>query len=431
MTSSPASEPIRESSPQRGGHRDRHKDDRLLDRPSETPEEAGSFSLRHLSGRRLGDEDRFERRRVAIGRGQMNHCVFHPELDRSVSGRHCEIRQEDDAFVLYDVGSLNGTFVNGRRTRRTELHDGDEIGLGREGPRLRFLRHSGHTPAPLLPGDLPLEKPRRASKRMSLPWRKAIFALAILGALTSIGLLWYWSQDPGSNPQKSNTRNPAGEPPHHGRTPHPGTAIPDGPRGTTVLILGVLHDAQGQEILSRELGAGAVNGVSTIITLHSVLSAGLEFLASAPHNQIASLRVRVDGRRHLELKVLGTQDGITCRSGVPPLALLVVESSTPLLRRPLAMPEQGEFRIYPPGQGEKTSAIALALDSEHRGASFSRAPFLKLTEASTSLPGLPLYQDGNLIGMTLPSDYGSLALSSKELKCQIHALLGLNTRPLD
>jgi len=61
----------------------------------------------------------------------------------NVSRRHAEIRRQDAVYILVDLGSFNGTFINGRRIAGGEiLHDGDQIQLGPGGPTLRF-----HAPA--------------------------------------------------------------------------------------------------------------------------------------------------------------------------------------------------------------------------------------------------------------------------------------------
>jgi sigma-B regulation protein RsbU (phosphoserine phosphatase) len=63
----------------------------------------------------------------------------------TVSRRHAEIRNEGERWVVEDLGSKNGTGVNGRPLAGpTPLHDGDVVTFGRIG--LRF------TPA----GDLHL-----------------------------------------------------------------------------------------------------------------------------------------------------------------------------------------------------------------------------------------------------------------------------------
>ncbi|MBW2465642.1 MAG: FHA domain-containing protein, partial [Deltaproteobacteria bacterium] len=59
----------------------------------------------------------------------------HPEntvqlLDRIVSKEHCHVDQVDGNWMLIDLGSLNGTFVNGERVSERVLGQGDEISLG-------------------------------------------------------------------------------------------------------------------------------------------------------------------------------------------------------------------------------------------------------------------------------------------------------------
>ncbi|HVF33239.1 MAG TPA: DUF3662 and FHA domain-containing protein [Acidimicrobiales bacterium] len=65
---------------------------------------------------------------VTIGR--------HPECDvvlddQEVSRQHAEVRREDDQFLLVDLGSLNGTKVNGAGVKAPRgLQDGDSITIG-------------------------------------------------------------------------------------------------------------------------------------------------------------------------------------------------------------------------------------------------------------------------------------------------------------
>jgi adenylate cyclase len=51
-------------------------------------------------------------------------------VDREVSKEHCVIEKVGGTFVLRDLNSSNGTFVNGRKVRELRLRDGDEISLG-------------------------------------------------------------------------------------------------------------------------------------------------------------------------------------------------------------------------------------------------------------------------------------------------------------
>jgi ABC transport system ATP-binding/permease protein len=57
----------------------------------------------------------------------------------NVSRRHAEIRRQNGVYFLVDLGSFNGTFLNGRRITGGEvLNDNDVIELGPAGPSLRF-----------------------------------------------------------------------------------------------------------------------------------------------------------------------------------------------------------------------------------------------------------------------------------------------------
>jgi pSer/pThr/pTyr-binding forkhead associated (FHA) protein len=50
--------------------------------------------------------------------------------DSSVSSRHAEIELEADVFHLHDLGSTNGTFVNGEQVTDAVLRHGDEVRFG-------------------------------------------------------------------------------------------------------------------------------------------------------------------------------------------------------------------------------------------------------------------------------------------------------------
>src|SRR5690606_23812275 len=55
-----------------------------------------------------------------------------PLTDNTVSRRHCELVPENGTWILHDMGSSNGTYVNGSRVGNTyELKLGDQIRVGR------------------------------------------------------------------------------------------------------------------------------------------------------------------------------------------------------------------------------------------------------------------------------------------------------------
>jgi ribosomal protein L40E len=61
--------------------------------------------------------------------------------DVTVSRRHAEFYRQAGRFVVRDVGSLNGTYVNRERIEETDLHEGDEVQVGKF--RLVFLLGPG------------------------------------------------------------------------------------------------------------------------------------------------------------------------------------------------------------------------------------------------------------------------------------------------
>jgi hypothetical protein len=68
-------------------------------------------------------------RRLTLGRSARCDCVFG---DRTVSRLHASLRHIEGAWWLRDEGSVNGTWVNGRRVAGTiEVRAGDEVLLGR------------------------------------------------------------------------------------------------------------------------------------------------------------------------------------------------------------------------------------------------------------------------------------------------------------
>jgi len=86
----------------------------------------------------------------AIDLRPVNSLGRHPNnsiqlLDKIVSKEHCIIEQRGDQWILRDLGSLNGTFINNERVRgEAALKHGDEIALG--ATRGRF--DDGAIPAP-------------------------------------------------------------------------------------------------------------------------------------------------------------------------------------------------------------------------------------------------------------------------------------------
>lgn len=83
---------------------------------------------------------------TSIGRWEDNDVVIE---DRWISRYHAEVHHESDQYVVHDLGSKNGTLINGQRiTAPTVLADGDEI---RVAPlvKLTFVDYGSTAPLPV------------------------------------------------------------------------------------------------------------------------------------------------------------------------------------------------------------------------------------------------------------------------------------------
>ena len=75
---------------------------------------------------------------LVIGRETAaNLCI----ADASVSRRHSRIEKKDDDFIITDLDSLNGTFVNDVPVKSRRLEHGDRVRIGDS--QFLFLKHEG------------------------------------------------------------------------------------------------------------------------------------------------------------------------------------------------------------------------------------------------------------------------------------------------
>jgi Nif-specific regulatory protein len=94
--------------------------------------------LSAISGRLKGSVFTIEDLPVVIGRDTAaTLCI----ADASVSRRHSQIEKEDEQFVILDLESLNGTFINDVPVKRRRLEHGDRVRIGDS--QFLFLVHDG------------------------------------------------------------------------------------------------------------------------------------------------------------------------------------------------------------------------------------------------------------------------------------------------
>ncbi len=177
--------------------------------------------LTHLSGGQAGRREILDHDPIRLGRAPDNDVVFTTQ-DLRASAHHAEIRLEGDRFVIRDLQSTNGTYLNGVRIQQASLHPGCVIQFGRKGPHLLFDVKAkqdvdkiiqrpwtrGTTISPsagwrAMPIDELSDRPSRrfggrtvelmidaAIRQASSPWRRLVALLVILTAL-AVTLLVY------------------------------------------------------------------------------------------------------------------------------------------------------------------------------------------------------------------------------------------------
>ncbi len=115
--------------------------------------------IRISTGARAGESASFSVASFIAGRHPDAGLRFDAERDLDVSSRHAEFAWKGEGWMLRDLGSTNGTFVNGQRlTGPVRLQPGDAVVLGGAGPRVDVLA----VDAP----DVPSPDPTRVSHRV-------------------------------------------------------------------------------------------------------------------------------------------------------------------------------------------------------------------------------------------------------------------------
>src|SRR5438105_6075311 len=89
----------------------------------------------HLTGTMRGAVEEYSLPVIKVGRALSSDLLLQDEdgLHRLASRVHAEFRIEGDQFVIYDLESRNGTYVNGKPVERHVLLEGDQVSFGLNG----------------------------------------------------------------------------------------------------------------------------------------------------------------------------------------------------------------------------------------------------------------------------------------------------------
>lgn len=142
---------------------------------------------------------------VTIGRAPDN--LIHLD-DPSISSRHAEVHVEESRYELRDVGSTNGTFVNGQAVSATNLRPGDRVRFGRVETRFESDGTGAVQPLPeleaadalpadasALPNDFrnaspfPVRGRDKDSTQMAVLAAAAIAAVAFVASMIAVALM--------------------------------------------------------------------------------------------------------------------------------------------------------------------------------------------------------------------------------------------------
>ena len=96
--------------------------------PTPTSRPARSYVLRFISGKYQGGEfPIIPEKQIIVGRSSDLDMVL---VEDMVSRKHARISMQADQIWIEDLGSTNGTFVNGEKIKRARLKEGDRVLIG-------------------------------------------------------------------------------------------------------------------------------------------------------------------------------------------------------------------------------------------------------------------------------------------------------------
>ncbi len=150
-----------------------------------------SGHLALLSGARAGTRDPLGGNFMSIGRHPTCDIRFDPERDLDVSSRHAVLFLKEGHWHLRDLGSTNGTYVNGARiTGEHALAEGDVIRFGATGPEARFVSRDDISPDRRIDGTtertVPIDEAPGVEVPGTVEWPEPEPALPAPGTTTRV-----------------------------------------------------------------------------------------------------------------------------------------------------------------------------------------------------------------------------------------------------
>jgi len=160
--------------------------------------------FRHLDGACAGETRIVRKDFATIGRHPSADIPFDAERDLDVSGRHAAVFRQGEVWVLRDLGSTNGTWVNGARLKGDRvLAPNDVLRFGSDGPQLVFLPSTGAPPTipatkavvskPTAPRRVPVVSTtgriRVEVRRQLASWKRAMIVVGVVAVVGVLALI--------------------------------------------------------------------------------------------------------------------------------------------------------------------------------------------------------------------------------------------------
>ncbi len=244
-----------------------------------------SFLLAFVSGEKVGERIPLGGTRIAVGRKPGNDVIL---KDGKVSGAHCEVVVEAGRPVLRDLGSTNGTFLEGKRIDEIVLSHGDRVAIGDS----EFVLVDVTKPLPNLEAKRPEDATRtlidapavnptgRTLPSRAAPKKSPLAAIGLLLLLVAAGGAgWFWWQVQRKSAAVAAAPAPAGN--------------LLGERWSFESVAGEPEPSQAWEILG-----GAAHGFTVSLRAHS----GQQAYQGEPAGAEAVARLRdpieISGRRY-------------------------------------------------------------------------------------------------------------------------------------
>jgi hypothetical protein len=151
----------------------------------------------HLDGSKKGQTEVFENAIVAVGRDPSNQLVFDAFKDVDVSSRHAQFLYQGEQLLVQDLGSRNGTFLNGGRIGNQPMPvPGTAIvQFGDKGPKVQVT----YKAVPLAPGkktqmiaDLQNQMQAQQKKAAASKGMMVVLLLFLVVVGGGGGVFWSW-----------------------------------------------------------------------------------------------------------------------------------------------------------------------------------------------------------------------------------------------